>query len=90
MFIVSETVDDSVVNRLESRIDWFMTELQKMFKIANRGFMKKNLNVEWEWGTQSDGKTFFKATMDKKVAATTRKYKDYNGREAKCHESTEK
>ena len=87
MLMVSVTVDDCAVTGLESDIDWFMTELQKRFKITNGGLLKKHLGVDYEWGIQSDGKAFCKATMDKKVKETVRKYEDYLGREAKVYES---
>ncbi len=87
MLMVSVTVDDCAVTGLESDIDWFMTELQKRFKITKGGLLKKHLGVDYEWGIQSDGKAYCKATMNKKVKATIQKYEEYIGKEAKVYES---
>ena len=85
--MVSATVDDCTVTGLESSVCWFMTELQKRFKITNRGFLKKHLGVDYEWAIQDDGKAFCKVNMDSKVKETIRKYEEFIGREAKVCES---
>jgi len=87
MLLVSVTVDDCAVTGMESDIEWFMTELEKRFKITRGGLLKKHLGVDYEWSVNSDGKAMCKATMDKKVEAMIEKYEKYIGKIAKVYES---
>ena len=70
ILMVSIMVDDCAVTGLETNIDWFMNEIERRFKIARGGLLKKHLGVDYEWGTRDDDKAFCKATMVKKVKAT--------------------
>ena len=47
MLMISVTDDDCAVTGLKSNADWFVTELQKRFKITNEGFLKKHLGVDF-------------------------------------------
>ena len=87
MLMVSVTVDDCAVTGMESDIEWFMTELEKQFKITRGGLLKKHLGVDYEWSVNADGKMMCKATMDKKVEAMIAKYEAYIGRAAKVYDS---
>ena len=60
-----------------------MKGLEGRFKITRGGLLKKHLGVNYEWGVLPNGKSFCRATMEKKVNALVEAYIKHIGKEAK-------
>jgi len=72
--MVSGTVDDCAVTGLPKDIKWFMDNLETRFKITKGGLLTKHLGIDYEWGVIDNGKSYAKATMDKKIANIIKVY----------------
>ena len=81
--MVGVTVDGCAVTGLPLNIEWFMKGLGGRFKITRGGLLKKHLGVNYEWGVLPNGKSFCRATMEKKVNALVEAYIKHIGKEAK-------
>jgi len=86
--IVDITVDDSAVaGQVRSNINWFMTNLEKRFKITRGGRLSKHLGIDYEWFKDKNNNHTMKATMDKRIKDTVQSFEKAVGYEVKEVES---
>ena len=74
--MIDVTVDGCAVTGLPLNIEWFVKGLKGRFKITRQGLLKKQLGVYYEWGVLPNGKSFCRATMEKKVNALVEAYEN--------------